>query len=208
MDDIEKCDSLTNFEPMAISRVAFATDNCNIKLIRLTCQPWSRQPGSPRSLRRRRQHPLHCWPAGTWCWRTPPPAPHTACRGRKQQPNIFKCVGILFDAFLYIYHSHLPLNWEILKVFSEPFSSPLISSTGAKPCDEIVIRNISEKNYNCGQLWEARGQMIDMWPQWPHSHALTTAMSTERQASSKSERFGNNLMYSLQRMIFLFQWTR
>ena len=127
------------------SRVTFATNNCNIKLIWLTCQPWSRQPGSPRSLRRRRQHPLHCWPAGTWCWRTPPPAPHTACRGRKQQPNIFKCVGILFDAFLYIYHSHLPLNWEILKVFSEPFSSPLISSTGAEPRDEIVIRNISEK---------------------------------------------------------------
>ena len=52
--------------------------------------------------------------------------------------------SILFHIFREL-STHLPLYWDILKLFSVPFSIPLISSTGAKPYEKILIRNNSSK---------------------------------------------------------------
>ena len=117
-------------------------DEGRAELRRFTCQLWSRQRGCRWSPRRHRQHRLRCWPAGTWCWRTPPPPRHTSSlRGRRQRPNIWEKTGFHLKLLGYI-STHLPLYWDILKLFSVPFSIPLISSTGAKPYEKIIIRNL------------------------------------------------------------------
>ena len=60
----------------------------------ITSQLWSTERGCQESLRRHRPRQPRYWPAGTWCWRTPPPAPRTSSpRGRKQPPST--CNSIL-----------------------------------------------------------------------------------------------------------------
>ena len=96
------------------------------ELPRSTSQLWSKQSGYRWSQRRRRQHRPRCWPAGTWCWRTPAPAPHTSSqRGRRQQPSIWEKRGNFYFNF-YISSSRHPPSF-VLRYF-ETFLHPILNS--------------------------------------------------------------------------------